>query len=260
MAGFLFVTSAQTANGTELRSDGPDAAGVLRAEQARYQARVAEATAVQHEVNTLTARAAVGNSAVAAVQKRSQRLLVSAGLEAMRGPGLAVTLDDAPRHGAIPTDARPDDLVVHQQDVQAVVNALWAGGAEAMQLMDQRVISTSAVRCVGNTLILQGRVYSPPYRVTAIGNVSAMLRAMDESREINIYQEYVAAYGLRWSVVQHNTVTVPAYAGSLELRYAKAPPAPDNSPSPAAGTGSPAAGTGSAPARSGSAASGSSTP
>ena len=55
-----------------------------------------------------------------------------------------------------------------------MVNALWQGGAEAMMLQDQRVISTSAVRCVGNTLILQGRVYSPPYVITAIGDRGAM--------------------------------------------------------------------------------------
>ena len=67
----------------------------------------------------------------------------------------------------MPAGADPDDYVIHQQDVQSVVNALWAGGAEAMMLQDQRVISTSAVRCVGNTLILQGRVYSPPYVITA---------------------------------------------------------------------------------------------
>ena len=64
----------------------------------------------------------------------------------------------------------PDDLVVHQQDVQAVVNALWRGGADGVQVMDQRLIATSAVRCVGNTLILQGRVYSPPFTVTAVGD------------------------------------------------------------------------------------------
>lgn len=223
MAGFLFVISAQTANGTQLRSDGSDAAGLLRAEQQRYQARVAEAAAVQREVDALTANVAVGDSAVSAVQVRSQKLLVGAGLTAMRGAGLTVTLNDAPRNGSVPSDARPDDLVVHQQDVQAVVNALWSGGAEAMQLMDQRVIFTSAVRCVGNTLILQGRVYSPPYQVTAIGDVRAMLRALEVSREVNIYQEYVAAYGLGWSVTRHDDATVPAYSGSLELRYARTP-------------------------------------
>lgn len=243
-AGFLFVTSATTANGTELRSDRADAADLLRAEQARYEARARKAAALHREVETLTARAAVGDSAVSGVQSRSRSLLVSAGMTSMRGPGITVTLDDAPRSGTLPDGVRPDDLVVHQQDVQAVVNALWAGGAEAIQLMDQRVISTSAVRCVGNTLILQGRVYSPPFRVTAIGNVATMRRALDESPQVDIYQEYVRALGLGWWVVRHSSVTVPAYAGSLELRYARIPQPDDATrsgrPSASSGGGRPA--------------------
>jgi uncharacterized protein YlxW (UPF0749 family) len=237
LAGFLFATSAQTANGTQLRSDRADAAGLLRAEQSRYDAQAKQVAVLQREVDALTAQAGVGDSAVAALQRRSQGLLVAAGMKPMRGPGLTVTLDDAPRIGNLPTGVRPDDLVVHQQDVQAVVNALWSGGAEAIELMDQRVISTSAVRCVGNTLILQGRVYSPPYRVTAIGNVAAMQRALDESPQINVYQEYVQALGLGWSVVPHNSVTIPAYTGSLELRYAEVPQ--QDEPGATGGTRSP---------------------
>src|SRR3569833_1449764 len=83
-------------------------------------------------------------------------------------------------------DPSPDDLVVHQQDVQAVGNALWAGGATGMQIMDQRLISTSAVRCVGNTLILQGVVYSPPFRITATGAPDRLRAALDASPEIQI--------------------------------------------------------------------------
>jgi uncharacterized protein YlxW (UPF0749 family) len=232
LAGLLFVTSAKTANGTELRNDRGDAATLLRAVQGRYEAEAKQAAALQHEVETLTAQAGSGDSAVDALQQRSQGLLVAAGMKAMRGPGLTVTLDDAPRTGNLPSGARPDDLVVHQQDVQAVVNALWAGGADAIELMDQRVISTSAVRCVGNTLILQGRVYSPPYRVTAIGNVASMQRALADSPEVGLYQEYVQAVGLGWSVVPHGGVTVPAYTGSLELRYARAPSTGGSSASP----------------------------
>jgi hypothetical protein len=57
-----------------------------------------------------------------------------AGLTALSGPGVTVRLDDAPRRadGARSAGATVDDLVVHQQDVRAVVNALWAGGAEAV--------------------------------------------------------------------------------------------------------------------------------
>src|SRR4029079_18747424 len=119
--------------------------------------------------------------------------------EAVHGPGLKVELDDAHLQ-SIPQGFTGDDLVVHQQDVQGVVNALWAGGAEAMMLQDQRVIRTSAVRCVGNTLILQGRVYSPPYTITAIGDVSRMRRSLDDSPEVAYYLQYVAALNLGWDV------------------------------------------------------------
>ena len=96
----------------------------------------------------------------------------------MTGPGLVVTLDDAQRDpgSPLPPGVTPDDLVVHQQDLQAVVNALWAGGAQGVQVMDQRLVSTSAVRCVGNTLILHGRVYSPPFVVKAVGDVGGHVR------------------------------------------------------------------------------------
>ena len=83
----------------------------------------------------------------------------------VRGPGLTVTLDDAPeRRDRLGGHATPNDLVVHQQDIQAVVNALWAGGAEAMTIQGQRVIATTGIKCVGNTVVLHGVPYSPPYR------------------------------------------------------------------------------------------------
>lgn len=90
-------------------------------------------------------------------------------------------LSDARTGGRIPDGYTVDDVVVHQQDVQAVVNALWAAGAEAMTIQDQRVIATSAVRCVGNTLILQGRVYSPPYVITAIGDIGSLRSGLDST-------------------------------------------------------------------------------
>jgi uncharacterized protein YlxW (UPF0749 family) len=159
------------------------------------------------------------------------------------GPALTVVLDDAPRRGALPGSARPDDLVVHQQDVQAVVNAMWLGGAEAMMLMDQRVISTSAVRCVGNTLLLQGRVYSPPYRITAIGDVEGMRQALEDSAAVQVYQEFVKVFQLGYEVEDLGQTTFPAFTGSVDLRYATPAPAPSPAASSAssgsAGTSSP---------------------
>lgn len=241
-AGMLFATSAETADGSQLRSDPADVVGLLRAQQARYAERAFRVKELQAEVDTLTQTAAGTDSQVAALQNRSAGLIGTAGLQAVTGTALEVTLDDAPRNSPLTTDAKPDDLIVHQQDVQAVVNALWAGGAEAVQLMDQRVISTSAVRCVGNTLILQGRVYSPPYRITAIGPVPQMEKAIARSPSLSIYMEYVNAFGLGWTMRERTSVTIPAYSGPLQLRYASVP---HRTPTPTGGrsTGSASAST-----------------
>lgn len=140
------------------------------------------------------------------------------------GASLTVSLDDAPR-GAKVADGypapSPDDLVVHQQDVQAVVNALWAGGARAMTIMGQRVISTSAVRCVGNTLLLQGRLYSPPYVVTAVGDPKRLRAALAQAPGVGLFRQYVSAYGLRYATHSAEHTTLPGYDGSVQLGYAR---------------------------------------
>src|SRR5690606_34108084 len=149
---------------------------------------------------------------------------VAAGFTAMRGPGLVVRLDDAPMRpdGSLPRGATPDDLVVHQQDVQAVVNALWAGGAEAMSIMGVRVISTSAVLCVGNTLLLHGRVYSPPFEIIAIGDPQRMLRELDRSEGVRLYRAAARDFGLGYDTSVREDVTVPAFDGAGGLSHARA--------------------------------------
>jgi len=235
-AGLLFATSAETARGTQLRTDRTDLAAGIRAENAKHDETTRRLAALRREIDAQEAAEAVVDSEVASLRGQAALLAPGAGLAPVTGRGLVVTLNDAPRDAARPPGARPDDLVVHQQDVQAVVNALWAGGAEAMMLMDQRVISTSAVRCVGNTLILQGRVYSPPFTVAAIGDPGRMRRAMDASPTIPVYLQFVERYGLGWTI-EEKDLMMPDFGGSLQLRYATVGP-PASVPS-SAGTAQP---------------------
>jgi uncharacterized protein YlxW (UPF0749 family) len=224
-AGLLFATSAQTSGGTDLRSSGrSDLVDVVREQDRSVRERAVAVQKLQGEVDALTARAAPGSAEVARLRAQAAKLAATAGAQAVTGPALVVTLNDSKLPPASLPDGMPaDDLVVHQQDVQNVVNAMWAGGAEAMMLQDQRVISTSAVRCVGNTLLLQGRVYSPPYVITAIGDVAGMRASLEESKEVNTYREYVAEVGLGYDVKGSDKSTLPAYAGSLSLQNAKIP-------------------------------------
>ena len=224
LAGALFGTTASVSQGTDLRPGPVNLADVIRKQTLRVEERAKDVQQLRAQVDALTARAAPSNARVTRLRDRADGLAPGVGTVPVTGPGITVTLDDAHREAAsLPSGYTADDIVVHQQDVQAVVNALWRGGAEAMMLMDQRVISTSAVRCVGNTLILQGRVYSPPFTIRAIGDVPAMQQALDTSRPVSIYREYVDLLGLGYQV-DTSSLTFPAYQGSIELSHATAVP------------------------------------
>lgn len=221
-AGLVATASAQTARGTDLRSVGrTDTADLIREQQYRADVQEQELRALRGQVQTLTALSAPTGSELAQLNQSQRNLAADAGTASASGPALTVRLNDAPSGAGVPSGFTADDMVVHQQDVQAVVNAMWAAGAEAMMLMDQRVVSTSAVRCVGNVLILQGRVYSPPYVIRAIGDTAAMRRALERSSQLEIYREYVDALGLGYDVSREDSVTMPGYDGSLDLLYAR---------------------------------------
>jgi uncharacterized protein YlxW (UPF0749 family) len=232
-AGVLLTTSARVSHGTNLRTDRADALALARSWDDRVKAAQEQVGALNAQVKQQTDAEGKVNTKVAALQDAGARLAPYAGLDAVTGPGMVVTLDDAPRDGPLKDGVSPDDVVVHQQDVQAVVNALWAGGAEAMMLMDQRVISTSAVRCVGNTLLLQGRVYSPPFRITAVGDPQQLGEALKASPELQIYQQYVTLLHLGWDAKALPQVSLPAFTGTTSLRYATVVPssAPSSVPS-----------------------------
>jgi uncharacterized protein YlxW (UPF0749 family) len=221
-AGLLFATSAATAAGTDLRAGRrTQLTDLISAESRTVAAQERTAAALRDQVARVQASAAAGNSRVAAERSRGDSLAPAAGLVAVTGPGVTVRLDDAPRKAGVPpASSNPDDLVVHQQDVQAVVNALWAGGAEAMTLMGQRVISTSAVRCVGNTVVLHGRVYSPPFVVSAIGDTARLRQALDEEPGVQFFRTFVDKYGLGYSVRSGQELDLPAYDGPLDLPHA----------------------------------------
>ena len=82
--------------------------------------------------------------------------------------------------------------------------------------------SSSAVRCSGNVLLLQGKKYSPPFKISAIGPVDSMQQALDDSKEITIYRQYVNAFGLGWKVEKKDKLHFDATdALQQPLKYAK---------------------------------------
>ncbi len=220
LAGVLLGTARSYSHGQDIRNRSVDLSGLVHDAARRVATAESEAAVMQSQIDNLA-----GSDVSPQVTKAlaaGAALQAPAGLTAVTGPALRVSLADAQRDsdGNYPADVAPDDLVVHQQDVQSVVNALWAGGAEAMTIMDQRVVTTSAVRCIGNTLLLQGRAYSPPFVITAIGDSSKMEAALQAEPGVALFQTYVQKYQLGFQIDPVANVTLPAYAGLVRMTAA----------------------------------------
>jgi uncharacterized protein YlxW (UPF0749 family) len=150
-----------------------------------------------------------------------EALEAPAGLTAVSGPGLTIPLEDAPEEIRESAGDQVSNAIVHQQDIQAVVNALWAGGAEAMTLQGQRVISTTGIKCVGNTVLLHGVTYSPPYVISAVGDPDKLRSSVERNPYIAAYLQAVDQWQLGWELEEEGEIEAPAFNGSVELEHAQ---------------------------------------
>lgn len=222
LAGLLLAATHGVSGGAEIRrSDAPRLVDLVRAAQSSVSRLNTERDALANRIDSAHGR--FPDAALAAMLRRSAELAGEADMNPVHGPGLVVTLEDAQRdaNGRFPRDASPDDLVVHQQDIQAVLNALWSAGAEAIQMQDQRIIATSVPRCVGNTLLLNGRTYSPPYTITAIGNAAAMQAALAAAPLVTLYKQYVVRFGLGYREEVKPDVQIVGHSEPIRMHFAQ---------------------------------------
>lgn len=146
------------------------------------------------------------------------RVGAEAGLERVEGSGVVVTLSDGkvPKGGG--ESANLNNYVIHSADVQAVVNALWGARAQAITVNDQRLVASSSVICVGNTLLVNGTVHAPPYVVKAIGVDRG---AYESDSGVRSFMEAVQKYGLGYRVTTHDSLQLEGFDGVTAMRYAQ---------------------------------------
>lgn len=223
IAGALFVAGATASRDGDLRVD--TTGGLREAITTRSGANAQLAPQIEALTNQVDAlRAQADGPGLAGSEQRIAQLAPQVGLTEVTGPGIRVVLNDAKPPDPLPDNLTGDDYIVHQEDVQGVVNALWQGGASGVTVMGQRLISTSAVRCVGNTVILQGRVYSPPFVIEAVGNVRQLEAALDADPAVRFFREWSTVVGLGYEQTALRELVLPAYNGPISPKYAEVQP------------------------------------
>lgn len=222
LCGALFVVSAENSEGTDLRPGRyTDLASLVQEESDQYAALQERVQALDREVDTLAE--SVNDRQVERYQRQVDELRDPAGLTPRRGPGITVTLSDAPEEVINSTSRDLNLLVVHQQDIQAVVNAMWKGGATAVTIQGQRIVTTTGIKCEGNAVQLHGIPYAQPYVISAVGHQSSLLESISNDAYLSIYraQAEIPDISVGWELELEDDLTAPAYEGLLDLSYAE---------------------------------------
>lgn len=222
LCGALFVVSATNSDGTDLRPGRyTDLASLVQDEADEYAELQQRRTELNNQVTALSA--AVSDRDVNRYQRRVEELKDPAGLVPRSGAGISIVLSDAPEDVINSTTGDINELLVHQQDLQAVVNALWKGGATAVTIAGQRIVSTTGIKCEGNAVQLQGVPYPQPYVIEAVGDQGALLTAIEGDAYVAAYRADAADPGISvgWELALEERVAAPAYDGLLDLSYAE---------------------------------------
>jgi uncharacterized protein YlxW (UPF0749 family) len=217
VVGFVATTARLNPQPGEVTARVPERArlaALIRVEQDRSGQLRSTAESLRRQVQAYQRSRGRGGGEPSGLATAREQM----GLVAAEGPGLVVTLDDSSLRES--PSGNLNDLVIHSQDVQAVANGLWVAGAEAVAVNGQRIVPTSAVLCVGNTLLINGTVHSPPYKFSAIG--SHLRDGFLADPLVRRFSEDADRFHLGFSVEEHDRLTVPAYRGTTTVRFARA--------------------------------------
>jgi len=202
-----------------------DAAARLQQRNVALQARIEVERARQHN-----------QPALGGLADQVGELALVTGALSVVGPGVRVDVDDAaaltPKAGGDPrARSAADDGRVLDQDLQSVVNGLWAAGAEAVSINGQRLTALSAIRSAGQAILVDYRPLSPPYRILAVGDAKRLPAAFSENAGGRELKYLADNFAIRYNVEPAARLVLPASAG-LEVRRARTVPTPTPGTSP----------------------------
>ena len=215
--GFLVVTAVATGQ-AERQKAAPRKAELvtlIETRQGQVDDLDAAVEVLRRDLAVAQERVTRANSRDRRAAEEATRLAEQAGTVPLTGRGIVVRLSASNRTPPSPQEAGA--YQIHDSDLQLVVNALWAAGAEAIAINDSRLVATTPIRAAGGTIIVNFRPLSPPYRVHAIGVDRRQFEASDIARR---FKRWTTLFGLGFSVQPRAEVSVPGYTGRVGISAA----------------------------------------
>jgi uncharacterized protein YlxW (UPF0749 family) len=221
----------------QLRSEGPrvryttqersplvETALELSSDQDALKARILE---LNGQIRGLQGEGEGSAAQVAQLNGELEAARIAAGLIALEGPGIVLQLSDSP--ASAPAGGNEADYLVTGPDIRAVVEELWLAGAEAISVNGERLTASSAILDIGGSVLVNSAYLTGPYQVTAIGPADLFDRLSESAGFADFLRARAETFGIGVQVAEPETVTVPAYAGNVSLRFSR-PVQPEASP------------------------------
>lgn len=131
-----------------------------------------------------------------------------AGLTDVKGDGVIITLNDAEEKNPIQVDWS----LLHDSDIYEVVNELKKGGAQAISINNERVISTTEIVCAGPTIRVNRNRYAVPYEIKAIGDPKRLYSTFIESPIYSVLKWLE----IRIEIKEAKDIEIPKFNGNVD--------------------------------------------
>ncbi len=176
--------------------------------------------ALRRQIAALEADAAGRSNATQTLQNQVADLRAHAGLTAIRGPGVEVDLASGPQSA---DSSGQEHYLVTFQDVQDVVNVLFASGAEGVAVNGRRIGPLSSFSGSGGTTVIdQGPPQFSPIKISAVGDRNRMEAALQDPASLPSLRVRQAQFQVGFTVIGGPDLALPAYDAFLEAPHAVA--------------------------------------
>ena len=203
-------------NGTTVSSNQTESSlktQVLRMKE-RYESQYAELERADEELQKIRQEATSNNAELLELESKIKTDNLLLGNTDVKGPGISITLTDGASDNQI---LDTDSLIVHAENILAVINELKNAGATAISINGQRIVSTTSIVCDGGVILVNGIKISSPIQILAIGKVEVLSTLNRPGGTL----EKFANLGKGVEIKKSSNIEIPKYTGIITFKYLK---------------------------------------
>ena len=218
----LFRAHEKEDKGTYSSDLTTELAGIIENSEHELDKMQAELLSQREQLNRFEQFATEGQSLLKALSQELLKARLEAGFIAVKGDGIVVTLNDSNTRAKVNEDVY--FYLIHDTDLRDLITELWSAGAEAISINDQRVVTSTSIRCVGPAILVNAQPLIPPYSIKAIGPAAKLETALTVSGGYMDNRALSIRKGINIKITKSKSLKIPAYNDALIFQYAK----PDN--------------------------------